>query len=68
MPDTTLTIELSPEVYISLASLCAFYGKTYTELIEMAIIQLASDSMLITETIKAVLKITNMESLKKKEE
>lgn len=53
MADTTIKVELSPEIYIALQSLCAFYQKDPAAVIEMAIEQLAADAKLITDTIDA---------------
>jgi predicted transcriptional regulator len=50
---TTITVDLSPEIYIALTSLCAFYHKDPAAVIEMAIEQLAVDAKLITDTIDA---------------
>lgn len=53
MAITTITVELSPEIYIVLKSLCAFYGKDEAQVIEMAIENMAADSKLIVETLDA---------------
>lgn len=53
MADTTITVELSPEIYIALKSLCAFYQKDEAQVIEMAIENMAADAKLITETLNA---------------
>jgi hypothetical protein len=50
---TTITIELSPEIYIALKSLCQFYKKTDAQVIEMAIENIAADAKLIAETLDA---------------
>ena len=48
-----ITVELSPEIYIALKSLCGFYRKTEAQVIEMAIENMAADAKLITETLDA---------------
>lgn len=53
MANTTITIELSPEIYLALASLCDFYKKDKAQVIEMAIAHMAADAKLITETFEA---------------
>lgn len=53
MANTTITAELSPEIYIALKSLCAFYQKDEAQIIEMAIENMAADAKLITETLNA---------------
>lgn len=53
MKDLTVTVELSPDMYVVLASLCDFYNKDQREVIEMGLEQLAADAKLITETITA---------------
>lgn len=53
MASTTITAELSPEIYIALKSLCAFYRKSEAQVIEMAIENMAADAKLITETLNA---------------
>jgi predicted transcriptional regulator len=52
----SITIELSPEIYIALKSLCAFYKKNEAEVIEMAIENMAADAKLIIETLDAKIK------------
>ena len=56
MSDLTLTIELSEDMKMVLANLCGFYGKDEAQVIEVALEQLATDVMLITETNKAIKK------------
>jgi predicted transcriptional regulator len=56
MAITTITVELSPEIFIALKSLCAFYKKTEAQVIEMAIENMAADSKLIIETFEARIK------------
>lgn len=53
MANTTITAELSPEIYIALKSLCAFYEKDEAQVIEMAIENMAADAKLIAETLDA---------------
>ena len=53
MSKTTITIELSPDIFIAMKSLSAFYRKSDAELIEMSIELLASDAKVIVETINA---------------
>jgi len=53
MANTTITVELSPEIYIALMHLCAFYKKDKAQVIEMAIENMAADSRLIVETFEA---------------
>lgn len=53
MSDLTVTVELSPEMYVVLTSLCDFYNKDQAEVIEMGLEHLAADAKLITSTIKA---------------
>jgi predicted transcriptional regulator len=48
-----ITVELSPEIYIALESLCAFYKKDKAQVIEMAIENMAADAKLITQTLDA---------------
>ena len=48
-----ITIELSPEIYLALESLCAFYKKDKAQVIEMAIENMTADSKLIVETLNA---------------
>jgi predicted transcriptional regulator len=56
MANTTITIELSPEIYLALMSLCAFYKKDKAQVIEMAVTHMAADSQLIVETFEAKIK------------
>lgn len=59
MANTTITIELSPEIYLALISLCDFYKKDKAQVIEMAVENLAADAKLINETFEAkIMKIT----------
>jgi hypothetical protein len=51
--NTTITVELSPEIYLALTSLCAFYRKDKAQVIEMAVENMAADSRLIVETFEA---------------
>jgi predicted transcriptional regulator len=56
MANTTITIELSPEIYIALESLCQFYKKDKAQVVEMAVTHMAADSQLIVETFEAKIK------------
>jgi predicted transcriptional regulator len=49
----SITIELSPEIYLALESLCAFYQKDKAQVIEMAVENMAADAKLIVETLDA---------------
>jgi hypothetical protein len=53
MANTMITVELSPDIYIVLKSLCSFYRKSEAEIIEMALANMAATSKLITETFEA---------------
>lgn len=53
MANTTITVVLSPEIYIAVKHLCGFYKKSEAQVIEMAIENLAADAKLITETFEA---------------
>jgi hypothetical protein len=53
MAITKITVELSPEIYLVLESLCAFYKKDKAQVIEMAVENIAADSKLIVETLDA---------------
>lgn len=53
MANTTITVELSPEIYIVLMHLCGFYKKNAAQVIEMAVENMAADAKLITETFEA---------------
>jgi len=53
MANTTVIVELSPEIYIALMRLCAFYKKDKAQVIEMAVTHMAADSQLIVETFEA---------------
>jgi len=56
MANTTVIVELSPEIYIVLKSLCAFYRKSEAQVIEMAVENMTADVKLITETFEAKIK------------
>lgn len=51
-----ITVELSPEIYIVIESLCAFYKKDKAQVIGMAIENMAADAKLIAETLDAKIK------------
>lgn len=53
MSKLTVTVELSPEIYVILGQLRKFYQMDNRQIIEMALEHLAADAKLIVETIEA---------------
>ena len=56
MANTTITVELSPDIFIAIKTLSSFYRKSDAEIIEMGIESLASHAKTITETVIAMKK------------
>ena len=53
MSDLTVSIELSPDMYVVLTSLRGFYNMDEGQVIEIALEHLTADVKLIMQTIKA---------------